>query len=81
MFPVVSRRDFLKHSAAVAGGLVVAPSLLAQEKELLFPISLAQWSLHRAFGRGGKATLDPLKFAEISRKDYDIYAIEYVNQF
>lgn len=82
MFPVVTRRDFLKQSAAVAGGLAIAPSLLADSTlETPFKISLAQWSLHRAFGRSGKATLDPLKFAEISKKDYDIHAIEYVNQF
>jgi len=41
-------------------------------------ISLAQWSLHRAF----KAKdLDPNNFAEIAMKTYNIDAIEYVNQF
>ena len=82
MFQAVSRRDFLKQSAAVAGGLVVAPSILAQEKEPLFKISLAQWSHNKAFfGRGKVEKKDPLRFAEISKKDYDISAIEYVNQF
>ena len=79
-----SRRDFLAQSAAVAGGLALAPAALrADEKaDAVFKISLAQWSLHRAFfGQKGVTKLDPLRFAEIARKDYDIHAVEYVNQF
>lgn len=41
-------------------------------------LSLAQWSLNRAFF--GK-TLDPNDFARIAANDYGIEAIEYVNQF
>jgi sugar phosphate isomerase/epimerase len=79
MFPVVSRRDFLTRSAAIAGGLVAAPTLLAQETRTpIFTISLAQWSLHKAFF--GKK-LDPLQFAAIAKKEYEINAVEYVNQF
>lgn len=79
MFPVASRREFLKQSAAVAGGLAVAPTLLADDKpDALFTISLAQWSLHKAFFDKKR---DPLRFAEISRADFGINAIEYVNQF
>ena len=64
MFPV-SRRDFLRQSATVAGGLVAAPALAAQDTQKpLFNISLAQWSLHRAFF--GKK-LDPLQFAAIAK--------------
>jgi len=44
----------------------------------LFSISLAQWSLHRAF-RSGK--LDNLDFAKTAKNDFGIDAIEYVNQF
>lgn len=44
-----------------------------------FEISLAQWSLHRAFGPGG--TSDPLDFARIAKRDFGIQAVEYVNQF
>src|SRR5690606_14861043 len=51
------RRDFLKRSLAVAGGLTLTPSLFAQEekdeKEPLYRISLAEWSLHKALF-GGK---------------------------
>lgn len=41
-------------------------------------ISLAQWSLHRAF-QGG--TLDPKNFAAIAKNDYGITAVEYVSSF
>ena len=41
-------------------------------------ISLAQWSLNRAFRKGA---LDPNKFASIAKGTYQINAIEYVNQF
>lgn len=41
-------------------------------------ISLAQWSLHRTI-RAGK--LDPLDFARVTREDYGLGAVEYVNQF
>lgn len=79
MFPTTSRRDFFKQAAGVAGGLVIAGDLLSDEKTApLFKVSLAQWSLHKAFF-GKKA--DPLQFASIAKKDYDIHAVEYVNQF
>jgi sugar phosphate isomerase/epimerase len=84
MFAVTDRRSFLKQAGAVTGGLAIAPHLLAQPSkgDPLFKISLAQWSHNRAFfGRGGGEKKDPLKFAEISKKDYQIDAIEYVNQF
>ncbi len=77
---MLSRRDFLASSAAVALLPRFAPA--APDVEPLFKISLAQWSHNRAFfGRGGAEKKDPLKFAEISAKDYSINAIEYVNQF
>lgn len=44
----------------------------------LFAISLAQWSLHRTI-RSGK--LDHLDFAKVTRQDYGLDAIEYVNTF
>ena len=45
---------------------------------LPYKISLAQWSLHKAFFGGA---LDPLHFAKIAREQFDIDGIEYVNQF
>jgi sugar phosphate isomerase/epimerase len=44
----------------------------------LFLISLAQWSLNRAFAA---KRLDPLDFPVIAKRDYAIDAVEYVNQF
>lgn len=80
----LSRREFLARSTAL-GGFAVAPTLFAgaaQAKDPPFKISLAQWSLNRAFfGRPGVEKKDPLKFAQIAFDDFRIEAIEYVNQF
>ena len=81
--PLLSRRAFLKHTAAAA--TVGASARLAAGQNAarpLFDISLAQWSHNRAFfGRAGVERKDPLKFAEIAKTDYGILAVEYVNQF
>jgi L-ribulose-5-phosphate 3-epimerase len=75
----MDRRQFLAHSAAIAAGLGLA-RLQADDKTKKppFKLSLAQWSLHRAFF--GKK-LDPIDFAKIAKNDYGIEAVEYVNQF
>lgn len=77
-----SRRHFVKTLAA--GALYVpALNLLSckpEKKNTLnvgLNISLAQWSLHRAFE---KAELNPADFAAIARQ-YSINAVEYVNGF
>lgn len=50
------------------------------------PISLAQWSLHRRFGlckpeeRPAKID-DPMDFAKISKSEFGISRLEYVNSF
>ncbi len=79
----VSRREFLARSAALAGGVAALPGLRAAPLALpVFSISLAQWSHNKAFfGRKGFEKKDPFKFAEITKKDYGIEAVEYVNQF
>ena len=79
----VSRREFLARSAALAGGVAVLPGLRAAPLSIpVFSISLAQWSHNKAFfGRKGFEKKDPLKFAEITKKEYGIDAVEYVNQF
>ncbi len=79
MFGNLDRRGFLKGSLAAGLGLSVLPGLSeADDKKEIFKISLAQWSLHRAFF-GNK--LDPIDFAVIAKKEYGISAVEYVNQF
>ncbi|HMR18579.1 MAG TPA: sugar phosphate isomerase/epimerase family protein [Sphingobacterium sp.] len=74
-----TRRDFIKTLGLVTGGLVLAPTtdLFAAQKPW-FDISLAQWSLHRTLRAG---ELDNLDFAAFTRKQFDIRAVEYVNQF
>ena len=46
--------------------------------DLWFDISLAQWSLNKAFFGG---ELDNLDFARVARETYGLEGIEYVNQF
>jgi len=77
------RRDFLRFSSLAAAALAVPRGLFAQPgRPPLFEISLAQWSLHRAFfGRGDVEKRDPMDFAKISSQEFGIHAIEYVNQF
>jgi len=45
---------------------------------LLYNISLAEWSFHKALFAG---EMDHLDFASTARKKFDIGGIEYVNQF
>ncbi|MGL6094565.1 MAG: sugar phosphate isomerase/epimerase family protein [Fimbriiglobus sp.] len=79
MFRPIDRRSFLSAAAAAAVlPLVGRGSRAAADKDPLFKISLAQWSLHRTFF-GKKA--DPLNFARISHEEFGIDGIEYVNQF
>lgn len=44
----------------------------------LFNISLAQWSLHRALFAG---YIQPVDFPRITKEQFDIEAVEYVNTF
>ncbi len=76
----ISRRHFLASSLAAGATVALSrpASLLAAESDPPFKISLAQWSLHRTI-RGGQ--LDHLDFAKVTREDYGIDAVEYVNQF
>jgi L-ribulose-5-phosphate 3-epimerase len=83
---VPSRRTFLVGAAGVlATGVLgscrpLAASLVTptRPRELLFRISLAQWSLHRALRAG---ELDHLDFARVTREEFGIEAVEYVNSF
>lgn len=81
----IQRRRFLQMAAALgAGAALTTPSFsFAQdkakaEKQLPFTISLAEWSLHKTLF-GGK--LDNLDFAKTAKEEFQIDAVEYVNQF
>ncbi len=74
-----TRRDFIRTLGLVTGGVVLAPSLEAfTAKKSWFDISLAEWSLHRTLRKG---ELDNLDFPAFAKKQFDIHAVEYVNQF
>lgn len=79
----ISRRSFLKGGTALAAGLAALSSpwtvfAASRAQEPIYRISLAQWSLHRAFFDG---ELDPLDFPVHTREAFGIEAVEYVNQF
>ncbi|HSK10366.1 MAG TPA: sugar phosphate isomerase/epimerase family protein [Vicinamibacterales bacterium] len=77
----VSRRTFIAQAAAAASLAALRPSTLlgqAAASTPLYKISLAQWSLHREL-QGGR--LSHLDFAQVTRKVFDIDAVEYVNSF
>jgi sugar phosphate isomerase/epimerase len=79
-----TRRQFLAAGGRSLAGLAAAGSLTrgrllaALPPAPLFEISLAEWSLHRALQAG---EVDNLDFARIAREEFEIAAIEYVNQF
>ena len=78
----LKRRDLLKFGASIAGGLAVTGlrgSLLSDiKKPMVFKISLAEWSLHRALQ---SKEIDHLDFYSVAKKEFDISAVEYVNTF
>ncbi len=79
----IPRRQFIKTTAAVAAGFgltsCMTTSSSSRAKKPLYKISLAEWSLHRAIRDEKKMT--NLDFPVAAKRDYDIDAVEYVNQF
>ena len=87
MSTLPSRRNFLTKSAL---GLAVAAlasrsASAAHHKsgghnhdDTWFDISLAQWSLNKDFWSGKR---DKMRFAEITKREFGVNAVEYVNQF
>ncbi|WP_339896546.1 sugar phosphate isomerase/epimerase family protein [uncultured Gilvimarinus sp.] len=76
----LSRRQCLQWAGAVLGGsaLGVRAGELTAAAPFHFDISLAQWSLNKAFFDKSLSTLD---FPAVARTSFDIGAVEYVNQF
>jgi L-ribulose-5-phosphate 3-epimerase len=77
MHHAFDRRDFLKTLGTLAGAAAAGSPLMAQGQPR-FRISLAQWSFHKALRA---KQMDNLDFAVRARKEFDIEAVEYVNQF
>jgi len=61
-----------------AASASASASASGTDESLPFRISLAEWSFHRAIF-GGK--LDHLDFAKVTKEQFGIDAVEYVNQF
>lgn len=72
----VSRRDFLASTAAISAMSVMPMPWLRPAP--LFKISLAEWSLHKALQA---KQMDNLDFAKLTKREFGIEAIEYVNVF
>ena len=73
-----NRRSFLQHTTLATAALALGGCASLGRKKPLFDISLAEWSLNKAlFGK----KIDHLDFPQVARQNYDINAIELVNQF
>ena len=77
-----SRRSFIKKTAL--GSVALSAPFNAmfatnnKTKSALPNISLAQWSLNRAFFKG---ELNAMDFPDIAKNSFDLNAVEYVNAF
>ena len=74
----MNRRDFIKSAVTAGVGLALPIGLSCENKKMEFRISLAEWSLHRMLYSG---ELDHLDFCVITREEFNLDAIEYVNSF
>lgn len=78
----MNRKVFLKNASAIAAGCAVLPAwakdVIPSAKKSFFEISLAQWSLHKNLFAGEMNNLD---FPEVSKKEFGIGVVEYVNVF
>ncbi|MDP6201567.1 MAG: sugar phosphate isomerase/epimerase family protein [Candidatus Marinimicrobia bacterium] len=77
----MNRRNFIKRSATITGGLALSgfgSTLLSGADNLPFKISLAEWSLHRALH---SKKIDHLDFISLTKTEFGLDAVEYVNSF
>lgn len=75
----MNRKDFLRTTSVLTAGVLGSQSLLAATGNVKkYPISLAEWSLHRALQKKQITNLD---FPRIAKKEFGISIVEYVNQF
>jgi len=74
----LDRRYFIKSTAFLLAGLTIPTGLSCGKKNMKFKISLAEWSLHRMLYSG---EIDHLDFCVITRNEFGLDAVEYVNSF
>ncbi len=74
----MSCRRFLKQAALFAGGVGLAPTLLAEAERQPFMISLVEYSLRRRL-LGGK--LNHLDFPKAAQEEFGVGAIEVASEF
>src|SRR5688572_22383972 len=75
------RRSFLISSVGLGSLVDLGPRSSDAMPHLapeLFPLSLAEWSLHRMLRAG---ELDPRDFAPFARTEFGLQAVEHVNTF
>ncbi|WP_442507350.1 sugar phosphate isomerase/epimerase family protein [Novipirellula sp. SH528] len=77
-----SRRQFLQASMAAAAATTLASNRVfaADSANAPYKISLAEWSLHRTLRDQSKGITN-LDFPRITKEEFGIEAVEYVNQF
>ena len=80
-----NRRAFLKSTAAIAAAAPLASQVafadkLGKHSGPAFKVSLAEWSLHRTL-RDKSKNLTNLDFPKVTKEEFGIEAVEYVNQF
>ena len=73
-----SRRKFITSLSASLAASSLLSNADHHKKKQLFEISIAEWSLHKSlFGK----KITNLEFPVVAKKEFDISAVEYVNQF
>ena len=74
----LSRRSFIATTSAAFTASPWSLSADHHKKKKLYDISIAEWSLHKSLFNKKITNLD---FPLIAKKEFDISAVEYVNQF
>jgi sugar phosphate isomerase/epimerase len=73
-----NRRDFVKNSLAVTGGLLLSPAMInCSAGSPPFKISLAEWSFHKTLFANQMTNLE----FPVAARELGIEGVEYVNQF
>ena len=79
----MNRRQFLQTTGTITAGASLAAvsgcATAGGPRRPWFEISLAEWSFHRAIR--DQKTMTNLDFPRVTRRDHDIAAVEFVNQF